>query len=161
MADMLEKKLGDLVRELENQRDQLKRDLAKVNAQLELIAGLISVPQRVAEKKKADSATVTAPTKVHKATPRKRKVGRPAKKNSKIVASAGSKSERTLKEELVSFAKSHGGVLRVRDASQSLVKSGRYSTKEQAAANIYAAIKYYKGSFVKDNSTRGSYRVKG
>jgi hypothetical protein len=160
MADMLEKKLGDLVRELESQRDQLQRDLEKVNAQLELIAGLISVPKGAAPKK-AQSGAATLPTKVHKVAPRKRKVGRPANGQSKATSNAASKSERTLKDELVIFAKNHGGVLRVRDASQSLVKSGRYSTKEQAAANIYAAIKYYKGSFVKDNTTRGAYRVKG
>lgn len=158
MADVLEKKIGDLVRELESRRDSLKRELEKVSAQIELIAGLVGTPMSSPKR----TVVNTPATKTQKVTTKKRKRGRPAKKSTVASTSnnGGAKSERTLKDELVSIAKSHGGILRVREASQSLVKSGRYSTKEQAAANIYQAIKYYKGAFVRDNSTRGTYKVR-
>jgi hypothetical protein len=166
MSDVLEKKLGDLVRDLEAQRAELRRDLDKVNAQLELIAGLVDGNRKSSTKLKP--TTPAAPKKstgVRRGRPKKsktvsakatnHKAGRPA------AAHAKAGSGKTLKEELFSIAKTHGGVLKVRDASQALVKSGRYSDKAQAAANIHAAIKYYNANFIRDTAARGVYRVKG
>lgn len=161
MSNILEKKVGDLVKDLQGKREQLRRELDKINAQLELLSALANgtVPaSKVARQVKEQvESPVAAPKKGKRGRPAKRRVGRPAGTTSSKKTSANGK---TLKEELVSFAKSHGGALRVRDASEALVKSGRYETKEQASANIHAAIKYYTSTFHRDQNARGVYKVK-
>jgi hypothetical protein len=160
MSDLLERKLGDLIQDLEKQREQLRRDLDKVNAQLELIAGLVG-----SGTKQSAKGQQQAMAPAEKASPNGR--GRPKNIVAASKASARkparqtkSSSGRTLKEELFMIAKSHGGVLRVREASLSLVRAGRYADVAQASANIHAAIKYYKKNFVRDASARGTYKVK-
>lgn len=162
MADVLEKKLGDLVRDLESQRDQLRRDLDKVNAQLELISSLVrGTPVKKTTQSSPASKKVAQKPKNKRGRPKGKKSAKHSSATSAAKRNTRSAHERTLKDELFSIAKSNGGVLVVRDASKSLVKMGRYDTPQQAAANIYAAIKYYKGSFVRDTSKRGNYKVKG
>lgn len=164
MVDPLEKKLGDLLKDLESRRDELRRELDNVSAQLDLISGLIGTPvrdRRPPQKTIAASSTVAKPPS---RSGKAKKRGRPHKPVAKAKSPAASKktthSGKTLKEELFAIAKSSGGNLRVREASEQLVKSGRYTTTDQASANIYAAIQYYKNNFIRDASTRGVYRVK-
>lgn len=192
MVDLLEKKLGDLVRELESQRDALRRDLDKVNSQLELLAGLVKgTPSASSGSTRKASATdkSAAPStgKRGRGRPRKsasvasakssgsvtstkstvkKKRGRPAKAASKGVPSTPKPKLKTkptggtLREELLSIAKSNNGTFSIREASKALVKSGRYDTAERAAANVHAAIKYYTSNFFKEGSQRGVYRAK-
>lgn len=160
MSNILEKKVGDLVKDLQGKREQLRRELDKVNAQLELLSALANgtaPASKVARQIKEQTESPVAAPKRKRGRPAKRRVGRPAGTSSSKKTSANGK---TLKEELISFAKSHGGALRVREASEALVKSGRYETKEQASANIHAAIKYYTSTFHRDQNARGVYKVK-
>lgn len=173
MVDPLEKKLGDLVLDLQSRRDELRRELDKVNAQLEVISGLVGTgssqskarahnPERIV---RMASERPTASSS--KSAPKKKRRGRPPKSTSTAKAASTNKtskrmgkSGKTLKDELVSIAKSHGGSLKVSEASQQLVKSGRYSDAAQASANIHAAIQYYKANFIRDPQSRGVYKVK-
>lgn len=189
MVDVLEKRLGDLVRELEVQRDQFRRELDKVNAQLDLLSGLVkgdvrpsrtgsvaSSPAKSKSTKQAAPKKRGRPKKNKKADGKTEKSaapakttkrGRPAKSKAavKIRSTAKTtfvapKTERTLKEELLAIAKSNGGMFRIRDAARALVKAGRYDTNERAGANIQAAIKYYTENFSKEGSERGLYFAK-
>lgn len=186
MVELLEKKLGDLVKELQSRREQLRRELTKVEGQLELLNGLVKSSTSigrpaapvsktvVAEKPKSNTAQKQMPSsdkakKPASTQPEKRNRGRPRKDAStshakKAAGRAGRKSKsdngKTLKEELIAIAKANGGSFSIKDAALQMVKSGRYFTTERAAANIHSAIANAKESIVRDSKQRGVYKVK-
>jgi hypothetical protein len=190
MTDLAQAKLVDVIEELQRRRTQLIAEPAvsskpSRDADQDLVpkslkarsAELRRKELEAAERIRNNGTDVEKPNKPEK-TEKKR--GRPkgskskakakrtepaGKVSTKTASSASNKKTqkpgRTLKEELFSIAKANGGRFRVNEASQQLVKSGRYDDKARAAANIHAAIKYYTDNFVKERSERGLYRVKG
>jgi hypothetical protein len=134
MVDLLEKKLGDLVRELESQRDALRRDLDKVNAQLELLSGLFKGKSSTASTgSSSTSKSSPAPTKA------KRGRGRPPKSASTAPSSSTSSTS----------TKSSGKKKRGRPP-KSASKAGSTTSKSKGGAATKGKSKSNGGGTLRD-----------